>query len=69
MNNLTQRESEVVSELITGKTNMQIAIALFISETCVKFHLTRIYKKLGVKNRTQAVLKATADDSQMEFPA
>lgn len=52
---LTERESEVLGLLSKGLANKQIAIALGISEHTVKFHVSSIYQKLGVTNRTEAV--------------
>ena len=50
------REKEVVELLLKGLSNKQIARALRISESTVEFHLTNIYRKLGVSSRTEAVL-------------
>lgn len=52
---LTARESEVLQLLAQGLANKQIALALGISEHTVKFHISSIYAKLGVTNRTEAV--------------
>jgi DNA-binding NarL/FixJ family response regulator len=52
---LTGREREVLQHLAQGLANKQIAIALGISEHTVKFHISAIYTKLGVNNRTEAV--------------
>ena len=52
---LTDRESEVLGLLATGMANKQIAVALNISEHTVKFHVSSIYTKLNVTNRTEAV--------------
>jgi len=52
---LTDRESEVIGLLAKGLANKQIAIALGISEHTVKFHVSSIYTKLNVTNRTEAV--------------
>lgn len=41
-----------------GKCNLEIAGALTISESTVKYHLNNIFSKLGVSDRTQAVLEA-----------
>lgn len=54
--NLSCRELEVLSCLGRGKTNLQIAEELFISEKTVKNHLYRIYKKLEVSSREEAIL-------------
>jgi len=52
---LTDRESEVLQLLALGLANKQIAVRLSISEHTVKFHVSSIYAKLGVTNRTEAV--------------
>jgi DNA-binding NarL/FixJ family response regulator len=52
---LTDRETEVLNLLSNGLANKQIAIALGISEHTVKFHVSSIYAKLNVTNRTEAV--------------
>jgi pimeloyl-ACP methyl ester carboxylesterase/DNA-binding CsgD family transcriptional regulator len=52
---LTPREREIVAALVSGKTNAQIAASLFISDKTVRNTLTRIYEKLGVQSRTQAM--------------
>jgi DNA-binding CsgD family transcriptional regulator len=53
----TQRESEVLRLLAVGRTNMQIAEQLFVSEGTVKSHVRRIMHKLDAANRTDAVAK------------
>jgi two-component system, NarL family, response regulator YdfI len=52
---LTPRESEVLELVAQGLANKQIARQLDISEHTVKFHISAIYRKLGVTNRTEAV--------------
>ncbi|EPA8368190.1 LuxR C-terminal-related transcriptional regulator [Vibrio fluvialis] len=52
---LTTRELQILRSLQTGASNMQMAESLFISEFTVKSHLYQIFKKLSVKNRTQAI--------------
>ena len=52
---LTDRESEVLGLLSKGLANKQIALTLGISEHTVKFHVSSIYTKLNVTNRTEAV--------------
>ena len=56
--NLSKRETEILRELATGKTNKHIARDLGIQETTVKQFVTLINKKLNVQNRTQAALLA-----------
>jgi len=55
---LTQRELEVLRLLTMGQTNQEIGKALSISERTVKFHTNNIFQKLGVSDRTQAVIRA-----------
>ncbi len=52
---LTERETEVLNYLSRGLANKQIAVKLGISEHTVKFHVSSIYQKLNVTNRTEAV--------------
>ncbi len=52
---LTPRETEVLQLLAQGLANKQIALLLGISDHTVKFHVSSIYAKLGVVNRTEAV--------------
>jgi DNA-binding NarL/FixJ family response regulator len=56
---LTAAEARVLELAGKGMTNAEIAERLFVVETTVKFHLSRIYKKLGVRNRTEAALWAS----------
>jgi DNA-binding CsgD family transcriptional regulator len=51
---LSSRELEILELVAVGLTNREIAQRFWVTETTVKFHLTRIYRKLGVKNRTAA---------------
>jgi NarL family two-component system response regulator LiaR len=55
---LTERETEVLRELASGKSNKEIAAALVIAEKTVRTHVSNILAKLGVASRTQAVLHA-----------
>lgn len=57
---LTQRESELLRCLSEGLSNRDIAVALSVSETTVKWHLKNIFGKLSVSNRVQAVRAAQA---------
>jgi len=52
---LTKREQDVLSAVCLGKTNVEIAKELNISDSVIELHLTKIYKKLGAKNRAHAV--------------
>jgi transcriptional regulator EpsA len=54
---LSAREQEILDWLVQGKTNVDIAAVLDISPYTVKNHVQRIFKKIGVNNRTQAAAK------------
>ena len=54
---LSEREVEVLESLRRGKTNLDIAAALSISPFTVKNHVQRIFRKIGVRNRTQAAAR------------
>ncbi len=56
--NLTQREYEVLKLVVDGKSNMEIAEELMISEHTAKAHVCNIIQKLVVDDRTQAAVKA-----------
>ncbi|HIK15980.1 MAG TPA: response regulator transcription factor [Leptolyngbyaceae cyanobacterium M33_DOE_097] len=55
---LSDREQEVVRQMALGLSNQDIGTALNITESTVKFHINRILRKLGVSDRTQAVITA-----------
>ena len=55
---LTPREREVVRLLVQGRPNRQIAEALGLDETTVKAHLSRLMRKLNVRNRIALSMQA-----------
>jgi DNA-binding NarL/FixJ family response regulator len=55
---LSDRELEVLRHMANGMNNQKIGTALNVTESTVKFHINRILSKLGVGDRTQAVLVA-----------
>jgi DNA-binding NarL/FixJ family response regulator len=55
---LTPRESEVLEQIVSGKSNKEIATELAISEATVKTHINTLLGKLGVADRTQAATAA-----------
>lgn len=59
---LTEREREVLSLMIDGMTNPEIADQLVVSRSTVKFHVSNILSKLGASSRTQAVAIALEHD-------
>lgn len=52
---LTMREREVLQALLSGSTNLDIANQLFVSESTIKTHLYRVFRKIGVSSRGQAI--------------
>lgn len=56
--NLSQRELQILMTLHLGQPLKELAASLFISESTLKTHLNTIYRKMEVRNRTQAVRKA-----------
>src|SRR5439155_16566228 len=51
---LTGREREILERVATGRSNKQIAAEFWLSEQTIKYHLTNVYRKLGVSSRTEA---------------
>ena len=58
---LTRREREVLEELCNGKSYKMIADSLCVSEDTVRFHIKKIYRKLQVNSKSEAVIKALKD--------
>jgi DNA-binding NarL/FixJ family response regulator len=59
---LSEKEVVVLVELCHGHTNKEIAARLWLSEQTVKFHLRNVYRKLGIKSRTEALRYAYDHD-------
>ncbi len=57
LKNLSKRELEVFSQLLTDKTQVQIAEELYITHSSVHFHCKNIYKKLEINSRRQLLIK------------
>jgi DNA-binding NarL/FixJ family response regulator len=55
---LTDREREVLTLIARGMCNREIAGELYLSQTTVKTHVARVLRKLGLRDRTQAVVAA-----------
>ena len=55
------REREILTRIAAGSTNSDIALSLDISLFTVKNHLKRIFRKIGVSNRTQAAARYQAE--------
>jgi DNA-binding NarL/FixJ family response regulator len=58
LDQLTEREREVLSLLAKGMANREIAVEMAITERTVKAHLSNVYQRIGVADRTQAALWA-----------
>jgi len=56
---MISREDTVLKGILEGKRNKQIAADMNIKEGSVKFHCTNLFKRFGVRSRTQLVLKMT----------
>jgi two-component system nitrate/nitrite response regulator NarL len=66
---LTPRELEVLELISAGATNAEAAVRLHLSVHAIKFHLARIYRRLGVANRTEAAVTFHQSLSRHSFPA
>jgi two-component system competent response regulator ComA len=55
---LTDKEKKIMKELVKGKTNKEMAQTLFVGQRSFEYSLTKIFKKLGVQTRVEAVVKA-----------
>jgi DNA-binding NarL/FixJ family response regulator len=60
LHTLTPQQTEVLKSIAEAKPNKRIAFELGITETTVKAHVTNIYRKLGVRNRSEAILLTQA---------
>ncbi len=63
---LTPAEQRVANLVANGRTNAEVAAALFLSERTVASHLTRVYAKLGVRSRTELARKLSAAESKVQ---
>lgn len=66
---LTEREKDILQLVVDGKTNKEIATSLFIAENTVKIHLRNILEKLHLQNRIQAAVYAVRQGLVNEPPS
>ncbi|WP_051450257.1 response regulator transcription factor [Actinospica robiniae] len=66
LSSLTPREQETLGLIASGLSNQEIAKTLFLSEKTVKFHVSNLLGKLGLRNRSQAIVYAR--DSGVPLP-
>jgi DNA-binding CsgD family transcriptional regulator len=66
---LTAAERRVAALVAEGRTNREVAAALFLGERTVESHLTKVYEKLGVRSRTELASKFRGSDELEESPA
>ena len=57
---LTEREAAVASLVARGRTNAEIAAALQLSTKTVEWNLTKVYRMLGVRSRTELAIKVAS---------
>ena len=55
---ISERELQVLLEIVSGRSNKEIAAQLNVSPNTVKTHVARLFEKLGARRRTEAILKA-----------
>ena len=65
---LTDREKELVELIYEGRSNAEIAEALFISESTVKTHIYNIFKKMKIKNRMSVMRIVRDEDGSAQQP-
>jgi DNA-binding NarL/FixJ family response regulator len=65
---LTRREREILKMVSTGASNADVARLLWVTEQTVKFHLSNVYRKIAVRNRTEAGRWAQLNGLLQESP-
>jgi DNA-binding CsgD family transcriptional regulator len=65
---LSPHELQVALRVADGGSNAEVAAALFVTRRTVEFHLTNVYRKLGVRNRTELARWMSSRDSATSGP-
>ncbi|MGB2876077.1 MAG: LuxR C-terminal-related transcriptional regulator [Gaiellaceae bacterium] len=55
---LTPQDLQIALQVAEGKTNREVGAALFLSPKTIEFHLGRVYRKLGIRSRTQLIRRS-----------
>ena len=63
---LTDKERQIAGSVVRGRTNQEVADELELSHKTVEWTLTRVYRKLGVRSRTELVLLLLRNDPGVE---
>ena len=64
---LTRREKQILKLLVSGQSNQEIGDSLYISESTVKAHIYRLYKKMNVRCRKEAMLYVYKKKSASQY--
>jgi DNA-binding NarL/FixJ family response regulator len=66
---LTPSELQVALRVAEGLTNREVAAAIFLSPKTVEHHLSSIYRKLGIRSRTELARRMASEPTQPAIPA
>jgi DNA-binding CsgD family transcriptional regulator len=64
---LTPQELQIARLVAEGRTNRDVAATLFVTPKTVEFHLTRVYRKLGIHSRSELVLRMADRETGVDF--
>jgi DNA-binding CsgD family transcriptional regulator len=64
---LTPQELQIARLVAEGKTNRDVAATLFVTPKTVEFHLTRVYRKLGIHSRSELVRRMADHETEVDF--
>lgn len=62
---LTPRETQVALAVAEGASNKEVAAALYLTPKTVEYHLTHVYRKLGLRSRAELVRRLAGSDSSL----